>query len=57
MHRRIVDEPWWIGEGPFLMVLNFLHTDPEAQQLVTTPVGAAHWSPRFAFFFHSGKAL
>ncbi len=37
MHRRIVDERRWVGEGDYLAALNFCHLlpGPEAQQLAT----------------------
>ncbi len=37
MHRRIVDERQWVGEGDYLAALNFCHLlpGPEAQQLAT----------------------
>ena len=37
MHRELVDERRWVGEGDFLHALNFCHLlpGPEAQQLAT----------------------
>ncbi len=37
MHRELVDERGWVGEGAFLRALNFCHLlpGPEAQQLAT----------------------
>ena len=37
MHRELVEERGWIGEGDFLHALNFCHLlpGPEAQQLAT----------------------
>ncbi|AOL95786.1 chromate transporter [Porphyrobacter sp. LM 6] len=37
MHRKLVEERGWIGEGDFLHALNFCHLlpGPEAQQLAT----------------------
>lgn len=37
MHRRIVDDRRWVGEGDYLAALNFCHLlpGPEAQQLAT----------------------